>query len=629
MNIASRLRENAQRKPEQTALTYPAGSGYASKSYGEIERESDALARGFARVGIQRGTRTIVMLRPGFELFACLFALIKLGAVPVIVDPGMGVGRMLRCYRAVGAEAFIGIPVAHVVRVFSPRAFAGLSSVITAGRRWFWGGHSLAELAEHAAEPFELAPVADQDLLFINFTTGSTGPAKGVEYTHGMALAMLERIVSGFGQSEHSITFATLPLFVIFDLLLGSRSILPAMDVTKPAFVDAARMVSDIQEFGATHMFASPAFLHRVGAHASRHNLTLPSLRTVVAGGAPVGDAILRCMERVLTPGARLAVTYGATEALPIASIDAERRLAMAERGPAAGRGTCVGQPTERLAVRIVRISDEPLQSWSDGLELPTGEVGEIVLAGDIVSPSYHRSPAYDALHKIAEGSTLWHRTGDLGYLDGAGDLWFCGRKSQRVNTAQGPAYTVQWEGVFNAHPEVHRTALVGVAGQAVLCVELHPGVEPGPRIARELDERGRACGLTVSSFLFHPRFPVDIRHNAKIGREQLARWAQRKLTPPRARALYIVPIAGWLFLLAGLVVPFTQPVLRGLWLLDLFLSVGVHGAQLFAAVPRGKRAGYSTGESVFRTFLLGATWWKFLGSEASTASEPERRAEA
>ena len=617
MNIAVRLRENAQRKPEQTALIFPQGSGYAEKTYGEMDRESDALARGFARAGIHRGTRTIVMLKPGFELFACLFALIKLGAVPVIVDPGMGVGRMLRCYRAVGAEAFVGIPLAHVVRVLSPRAFAGLSTVVTVGRRWFWGGHTLSELAERASEPFDIADVSDDDLLFINFTTGSTGPAKGVEYTHGMALAMLGRIEAAFAQSADSVTFATLPLFVIFDLLQGSRSILPAMDVTKPAFVDAARMVRDIQHYGATHMFASPAFLHRVGAHAAKHNLTLPSLRTVVAGGAPVGDAILRCMERVLAPGARIAVTYGATEALPIASIDADRRLAMSERGPHTGHGTCVGQPSEGLALRIVRISDGPIERWSDELVLPAGEVGEIVLAGKFVSPSYHRSPRYDALHKIADGAKRWHRTGDLGYLDAHGDLWFCGRKSQRVQTASGPAYTVQWEGVFNAHPDVHRTALVGVEGKAVICVELRPGVEPSPTLARELRERGRERGLTVEHILFHPRFPVDIRHNAKIGREELSRWARRKLSPHRrGRLLYAVPIAGWVFIVIGLIVPFTNPVLRGLWLVDLFLSVAVHGAQLFAAVPRGKRAGYSTFESVFRTFLLGATWWKFLGAE-------------
>jgi acyl-CoA synthetase (AMP-forming)/AMP-acid ligase II len=617
MNIAARLRAHAERKPDQTALTYPAGSAYASATYGEIDRQSDALARGFLRAGIARGTRTIVMLKPGLELFACLFGLIKIGAVPVIVDPGMGVGRMLRCYRAVGAEAFVGIPLAHVVRVLSPRAFAGLKSVVTVGRRWFWGGHALSELAVPSSEPFEIEPVRESDLLFINFTTGSTGPAKGVEYTHGMALAMLARIESAFAQSEQSITFATLPLFVIFDLLAGSRSILPAMDVTKPAFVDAARMVHDIQEFGATHMFASPAFLHRVGAHAAERGITLPSLRVVVSGGAPVGDSVLRCMERVLAPEAHLAVTYGATEALPIASIDAQRRLAMAEHGPRAGRGTCVGRPTEHLEVRIVRISDEPFARWSEELELPAGEVGEIVLAGDIVSPNYHRSPRYDALHKIVCGGRRWHRTGDLGYLDEAGDLWFCGRKSQRVQTARGPAYTVQWEGVFNAHPDVYRTALVGVGGQAVLCVELNAGVAPSDRIATELGELGRARGLTVSAFLFHPRFPVDIRHNAKIGREQLARWAERKLgSAPRVRPVHVIPIAGWLFLLAGVVVPFTHPVLQALWWIDLFLSVGVHGAQLFAAIPRGKRAGYTTGESVFRTFLLGATWWKFLGTE-------------
>ncbi len=137
-----------------------------------------------------------------------------------------------------------------------------------------------------------------------------------------------------------------------------------------------------------------------------------------------------------------------------------------------------------------------------------------------------------------ASSERIVHRMGDLGYFDADGRLWFCGRKSQRVVTARGTLCTEQVEPVFNVHPEVRRTALVGVgergAQRPVLCVELREGVarDERPRIAAELRHRAEGFVHTaqVETFLFHPRFPVDIRHNAKIGREKLAAWAAKRL---------------------------------------------------------------------------------------------------
>jgi acyl-CoA synthetase (AMP-forming)/AMP-acid ligase II len=359
-------------------------------------------------------------------------------------------------------------------------------------------------------------------------------------------------------------------------------------------------------------MFASPAFLHRVGRYAEERGITLPSLKRVVSGGAPVTPSILECFRNVLSPEARLSTTYGATEALPIASIDAHDVLEVTQHLTRNGKGTCVGKPVG-LEVRVIRISDDPIARWSDDLLVRPGEVGEIVIAGRTVSPRYHGSDAWNTRHKIGN----WHRTGDLGWIDPSGRLWFCGRKSQRVETKRGLAFTVQWEGIFNAHPDVYRTALVPFAGEPVICVELRHATDRA-RVESELREMARERSLEVKAFLFKDDFPVDIRHNAKIGREELARWAARQLTP-RKPWLYAVPVAGWIFILLGLLLRFEHPVLRALWLIDVILSVGVHGLQLFVALPRGRRAGYSTAKTVFYTFLFGATWWKFLRAGGPT----------
>jgi acyl-CoA synthetase (AMP-forming)/AMP-acid ligase II len=599
-NIARHLRANALGAPDKRALSFPAGAGYGHLSYRQLEELSDSYARRFARAGIGRGTKALLMVKIGPDLFAILFALFKLGAVPVVVDPGMGLRRMIDCQRSVGAEAFIGLRAAQLIRKLYLGKFKSIIVV--------------HEEARKPGEEVPIEPVGAGELLMINFTTGATGPAKGVEYTHGMAEAMLRQARARYGQTPADVTLASLPLFALFDLLLGSSAILPAMDPARPAHVDPQKMVDAIEFFQATLMFASPAFLHRVGRYAELRRLSLPSLRTVVCGGAPASSAVIATFRKALGPAAHLLTSYGATEALPISSIEAAEILGETAALTRTGRGVCAGKPMDELEARILRITEEPIPSYSDDIAVPGGEVGEIAVRGPNVSRRYHRSPAADALAKIADGDSFWHRTGDLGWLDERGRLWFCGRKSQRVETPRGPAFTVQWEGVFNAHPEVYRSALVGVSGEPVICVELRAPATSAARarIERELFALSATNPLTkdVKAFLFHRSFPVDLRHNAKIDREALARWAAEVLgkapLPVWTRA---IPIAGWLFVFYGLLWPLQHPALRAIWWVDVFLSVVAHAVQLLGALPRGRRAGYSTARIVLFTFLFGATW--------------------
>jgi acyl-CoA synthetase (AMP-forming)/AMP-acid ligase II/uncharacterized protein YhhL (DUF1145 family) len=623
LNVAQRLRVNAGLWPDKPALHFPSRqrNHYAHKTFRELDAESDRWAHALAAAQIGRGTKTLLMVKPSPELFTVLFALFKLGAVPVVVDPGMGLSRMLHCYRTVGADALVGIPAAHVVRVLFPRAFASLKSWVTVGRKLGWSGATLPPPASRALpdEPFPIADTRADDLLMVNFTTGATGPAKGVEYTHSLADAMIRRIESEFAHGADDVALAPLPLFAAFHLLIGAATILPPIDPNRPARADAAAMLDTLDQFRVTHMFASPAFLRRVGDYAALHERRLPTLRRVISGGAPVLPSVARRFAGLLSPDARLHVTYGATEALPIASIASDELLGETSARSAAGEGSCVGRPLPELELRVIRASDEPITRWANALLAPAGEVGELTIAGPTVSRRYHESPEWNALLKIADGARSWHRTGDLGRVDADGRVWFAGRKSQTVHSARGPLFTAHWEGIFDAHPDVYRSALVGIgpigAQQPVVCVELSRRRSAGDRrrIERELLALAASHPLTrgVRALLFHRGFPVDIRHNAKIDRAQLAGWAARRLAPP-PRALQLIPLAGWLFILIGLVTPLPS-LLRTLWAVDLFSSVVVHGLQLFVALPRGTRAGYSRLQTVAYTFLYGATWWKFL----------------
>ncbi len=272
-----------------------------------------------------------------------------------------------------------------------------------------------------------------------------------------------------------------------------------------------------------------------------------PSLRRVLSAGAPVSPAILERFSRLIPPDARIFTPYGATESLPVAVIDSREVLDETRQKTATGAGTCVGLPVEGVQVSIIRITDEPIPVWDDSLLLPRGEIGEIVVRGPQVTQAYFNRPDLTALAKIRDPDSgqMRHRMGDVGYFDEKGRLWFCGRKSQRVISSARTFFTETVEGVFNAHPSVFRTALVGVArhGQIepVLCVEreivpLNTGsrhrVQSNETVKSELLELGARFEHTrpIRTILFHDAFPVDVRHNSKIFREKLAIWAARQL---------------------------------------------------------------------------------------------------
>jgi acyl-CoA synthetase (AMP-forming)/AMP-acid ligase II len=552
VNVAAHLTAAAQKHPFKRAAVCPSGRDrggrvrYAQLTFQQLDRESDRLAHGLQCAGIGRGTRTILMVRPSLEFFEIIFAIFKIGAVPVVVDPGMGIRRMLACYRSTRPRAFIGIPTAHAVRTLFPKYFPTVRIWVTVGRRWAWGGFSLTKLRRGSWQPFEAARTGREDLAAILFTTGSTGPAKGVVYTHGNFDAQLQQIRTHLDFAPDELDLSTFPLFALFYPALGVTAVVPDMDPTRPARVDPKRIIEAIVNQGITNMFASPALLDRVGSYGRSQGIRLPSLKRVISAGAPVQARTIELFQPLLAEGADVHTPYGATEAVPIASIRGAEILAETRTLTDQGYGICVGRPINDIPIRIITVSDDPIRRWKDELLVPQGDIGEIVVQGALVSRGYFENPLADSLAKIPDSGGLWHRMGDLGWMDKKGRIWFCGRKSHRVITTRGTLYTIPCESIFNTHPLVYRSALVGI-GPAnrqvpVICIELR---KVKKRIARktiqaELLGLGSQHEITreIKVVLFHDSFPVDIRHNAKIFREQLAHWAARQVKPEEIRSL-------------------------------------------------------------------------------------------
>lgn len=546
-NIAAALPRLARERPEQVAMRCPGrGGGYqVAITCAQLDARSDAIAAGLARRGIVRGTRTVVMVRPTPEFFLLMFALFKAGAVPVLVDPGIDRRALKQCLDEARPEAFIGIPLALLAKALLGWAKSARVRITTGSRAWL-ADATLADVERDGAGAGpQLADTAPDDVAGLLFTSGSTGVPKGVVYRHRHFVAQVGMLRDAFGIEAGGIDLPTFPPFALFDPALGLTSIIPDMDPTRPAKADPRKLHAAIGRFGVTQLFGSPALMRVLAGHGE----PLPTVRRVTSAGAPVPPEVVARMLALLPPDAQLWTPYGATECLPVAVIEGRELLALRERTEA-GSGTCVGRPVARNTVRIIRIDDGAIADWSDALQVAPGQVGEITVAGPSATDAYFNRDAQTALAKIRErlpdgGERIVHRMGDLGWFDADGRLWFCGRKSQRVVVdAVTTLCTEQVEPVFNAHPGVARTALVGTGAQGkqspVLCVELNAGIgkREWPRIERELRHLGEGFVHTakVDTFLRYPKpFPVDIRHNAKIGRETLARWAAARRNGERA----------------------------------------------------------------------------------------------
>jgi acyl-CoA synthetase (AMP-forming)/AMP-acid ligase II len=544
-NIASHLPAMAQQQPDTLAVITQHGiDGYSHHTYQQLDEASDQVARGLQEIGISKGVRTVLMVKPGPEFFALVFALFKVGAVMVAVDPGIGIKNLRKCLDEAEPEAFIGIPAAHIARLLFGWARKTIRTKVNVGPSFVFGkdmtSYSTLLQLGTSSEKQAMVNTASEDIAAILFTSGSTGTPKGVVYTHANFNAQICALKELYQIQPGEIDVATFPLFALFAPALGMISIIPDMDFTRPGHVDPRKIFAAAEKYKATTMFGSPALLDRVGRWGVENHKRLPTLKRVLSAGAPVPAIVMQRYAQMLETGVQIFTPYGATESLPVSSIGSDEILNETSKDTENGKGICVGRPVNGLDVRIIRIKDEPIINWTEELLMPTNEIGEIIVKGPQVTAFYYNRPRSTELAKIPDSNGgFFHRMGDTGYFDDQGRLWFCGRMGQRVITGEGVLFTVPCEGVFNVHPKVFRTALVGIKRNGktipVLCIELEANERGADHdvISEELKQSGSKFEHTreIKNFLFHKSFPVDIRHNAKIGREKLTIWAQKKLS--------------------------------------------------------------------------------------------------
>ncbi len=547
VNVARRLTAMAARQGEAIAIVVPRRGrqngrrNYNTLTFGQLEADSNRLASALDDWGVVPGTRIALLVRPGIEFISLVFALLKAGAVTVLVDPGMGRKNLVRSLAEAEPEGFIAIPLVQAIRAVLRSTFPLARFNVTVGHRLFWGGLTLDELRRRGTDKPYCRDTSGDDPAAIIFTTGSTGPPKGVLYRHENFDCQVTQLQEFYRIQPGEIDIAAFPLFALFNAALGVTAVIPDMDPSRPAKVDPRNIVEAVHDWQATQAFGSPAVWNVVGSYCQEHNIRLPTLRRVLSAGAPVPPRVLERMKSVIADDGDIHTPYGATEALPVASIAASDVLSETRQVWARGGGTCVGRHFSGIEWKVIEIVDGPISRMSEVAELPTGQIGELIVSGNVVTRQYVTRKEANALAKIVDGSRVWHRMGDVGYLDDHDRFWFCGRMAHRVRTAAGDMFTIPCEAIFNQHPHVYRSALVGIGPadrqQPVIIVEPWPGRMPRSRVERdefvgELSELARGNPLTadIHDFLFHASMPVDIRHNSKIFREKLAEWAAARL---------------------------------------------------------------------------------------------------
>ncbi len=548
-NIAQHLPLMAAARPGRVALKIPRGRtsrgdiDYLELDFAALEAEVAAWAAHLDACGVRPGDRTLVMVRQGLPLIASAFALFRIGAVPVVIDPGMGLRNFLNCVARSRPRVLLGIPLARLISHVARMAFRSVEIRVAAS------GSALARKAKAGAVPPSVPTVfrTPPDLAAILFTSGSTGAPKGVCYEHGMFASQVELIRETYRIEPGEIDLPMLPVFALFNPALGMTTIVPEIDPSRPAAVDPAKIVQAIRQEGVTNSFGSPTLWGKIADHCLAGNIELPSLKRVLCAGAPVPVALWRKSPRFL-PGGMLHSPYGATESLPISSISANEMLdTLREDGDGAGvscgdraadglagRGACVGRPVRGVEVKVIAITEGAIAGMEGVAALPAREIGELVVSGPVVTREYDGLPAATAEAKIPDGGRIWHRMGDCGYIDDSGRVWFCGRKAERVVTAKGTMFTEPCEQVFRSVPGVSRCALIGLGCGAdrlpALVVQPTSRLSAAGRQALASELRAQAAAHAPTSmirrFYFHPDFPVDVRHNAKIHRLTLAKWA-------------------------------------------------------------------------------------------------------
>ena len=541
-NVASYLSDQANKNPNGDAVIYNKRylgyklffknkNSYRKVSFLELEKSVNEVLESFKALGISKGVRVLVLVKPGYDLIRFFFALLKLGAVPVLIDPGIGVKKFFKYAKKSKVEAVIGDAlILMIARLF----FKDTNNVNFLDSRHlssnkFKKTKCLVRRKNEKENKNNLAAIL--------FTSGSTGVPKGVCYTHDIFISQIKSIKREYSIEPGEVDFPLLPIFALFNPALGMCTVVPEINSRKPSNFNPGTIVNSINFNNVTNSFGAPTLWEKILNYCEQNNCILPTLKRVIIAGAPVDQSFIKRFKKIIING-EIYTPYGATEALPITSISGNEILDNQVREYEFGRkGILVGSPLPGIDLKIIDPQKGEIESINHAKICSKSIVGEIIVKGPIVTQKYDNLAKENSLSKIKDEKNFWHRMGDLGWIDEKNNLWFCGRKAERVISDSCVYDTVGVESIFNQIENVRRSALINYFGKPAVVIE--PKKNKYPYAKKDYKDfikilQGKALSdeitKDINQFFFEKEFPVDVRHNAKIHRLSLSKKIENKI---------------------------------------------------------------------------------------------------
>lgn len=512
MNISEILRSHATTSPASVAIVDTFRSQRRTTTFAQLESASARAAALLAQAGLRPGDIVLVLQPMSAELYITLSAIFRLGLVAMFVDPGQGRAQLERCCALCPPSALIGSTKAHLLRLVAP-ALRRIPHKFVIGTPW--PGAVSWQRADQLSPHQGIYRCSPDTPALLTFTSGSTGQPKAALRTHGFLLAQHRALANSLRLRTGDIDLTTMPIVTLANLASGVTSLIPDADLRYPGRIKPAPVVAQIRTEGVTSTVASPALLEQLVNYCLARKITLFGLEKIFTGGAPVFPRLLQQLQQI-APQADVVAVYGSTEAEPMAEIAYGQLSSEDMQRMRQGAGLLVGRPVDSLHLRIVA------DQWGKPLGPYCGEdfatqccepdrAGEIVVSGDHVLAGYVGGRG-DEETKFRVGDTIWHRTGDAGYLDAQGRLWLLGRCAARLDDGNGLLYPFTVECAASFQPGIRRAAVASLAGRRILAVV--PDAAAEANLATLKDALAWAHLDEIRALM---SLPVDKRHNAKI----------------------------------------------------------------------------------------------------------------
>jgi acyl-CoA synthetase (AMP-forming)/AMP-acid ligase II len=531
MNVASLLPHFAKSSPDKIAVYSPTKSilgklNYDAITFSQMDKRSNQLGHYFLNNGLKEGDRVLVFIKPCTHFSVITFALFRAGIIPVFLDPGMGKKNLLGAIKHIKPVGLIGETVTSFAKWLYSKEFKTVTRHFNVNdlKKMTFNKKELSTLMKEVM-PHESAAIL--------FTSGGTGIPKGVLYTHHIFNTQRAMLKEMFSLTSDDVDLPGFPLFGLFTITMGMTSVIPLMNPSKPSKANARNLVQNIKDHGATFIAGSPAIWKSLASYCIKNQIKLPSVKYLVMFGAPVPIKLHKELQSLL-PNGDTYTPYGATECLPVTCISGKNLVENMSQKMNSGEGTCIGMPCPDVTIKIMPITDNAVKSDRNINWLNNEKMGEICVKSQTVTPLYVDMPekTNDAKIVCDDDGQIWHRMGDLGYIDQDGYLWFCGRKAHRLEIEEnsevlGP---IPYENIINELSNVSRCALVTCKKDGITAPYLIVTTTKKMNVTkrRELSQNikqvllNHRTPLMIKDIYYENSLPVDGRHNIKIDRIKL-----------------------------------------------------------------------------------------------------------